>query len=1367
MKLINNLFIFLIFSFVSVCFANAMSLKLPYTGNESYVISRGYNTPDTHVGKDKYAIDFGLNGCEIFDKPVLATFDGIVIRAENWHRPREIKSYGNMVVIDHSGNIFSLYGHLNTVKVKKGDTVKQGEQIGTVGNTGSCIGDACASHPGAHLHFTMYQEEKYADANGRMQMRKIPYKPEPMSGFSVFTVWKYYKSDNGLPEEPEDKPVEVASETIEQKPKESGSSFMNKLDIKFRKEDHTTTIFGIPDPSTFGVPKPEIDLGKIKIDLSGFRIDENEKIVRIESTANNGSVGSASVEKKKELSFEEKYNAKLAGREIAGVRQEGDRYVASPGSEISIGLGYKNTGAWDWDKKNVSLNITDPGMSIFYDNWLTKKRPVAVSQNLVKSGAGGDFSFRIRVPKTFGFYKFGVRPVVFYENDFHWLGSGEAFWNIEVREEEENKDNAGADGNVSNGDVSIPQGMGTGGNPNESEEDPVDGKDKKTGEDKGKNVNKHIFGGSEGISLDAEKDFLVETYLSSFPSEHTNTEPIVFSFNSNFSEAKFKCRMDADDFAGCSSPATYDNLAEGGHVFETMAFVDGKEDTTPAKHDFEVDRTAPAKVQDLEADSPEKGVAYLSGTLSEDELPKIKVYYKKSEDCSKEARENIEEWGAEEILLEEDAKEKSSNRFELSLKGLEEGENYCFAVKTEDLAGNVSELSNIAEAIINNSADHLVISEIKLYGENKFVELYNPTDKDENLSEYSLQFLEEGANKTVKIDFAEGGIISSHGFFLVADANSFKGTVPDLSGALPQLSGKAAIYFAKTAAYLLDKENGIENLDAAAIIDGTETAPSEDAGWSLERKAHPDSTSELMIAVPHKYDGNGYDSDSSGDFVTRRIPQPQTSASIKEPHRSQKPAIKTPVWNGEKYFAGEGINLKLEVADFEDGTVADGDIVWYLDGKEAGRGTGIGLTKWIPGRYDIFVEATDSDGEKTSGAFFIEIVSSGWSGAAEISGTDDAWAYGADMDEEGTLHVAYFQQSWDNEYNCISSIYYQKKEGDSFSQPAEIIRVGSLRCYDMNKIDLKADDRGIVHIFYMGRDYDEANYRAYYANSSDNFKQVTPVFQDLQDIQGIYDAKFQVEGGSVYITAIDHAGWIYYKKLSISGSSIQIVRESSYKTDAAGITSYDFSVKDDKLYFVVLYGKENADYIPRQFTEGLPINPVYYIYKDSWVAYLEVGDADWSFDVLDGEFYHNASIYIQGGSSSYILVNDSMDASSLLFVKQGNIWYRDDLDIKWKKENGGDEGEEYVIGFNRYADGKFHIVSLSRSHYPVSGIASDIFWYIYGGDNLRKVGLFQGPEKNIASYDIAYVHNAGGKEGILFSSDMGENEPYKLYHLER
>lgn len=56
-------------------------------------------------------------------------------------------SYGNFVKIKHENGYYTLYAHLkyNSIPVKIGDKVKQGDVIGYMGNTGHSLG--------AHLHF--------------------------------------------------------------------------------------------------------------------------------------------------------------------------------------------------------------------------------------------------------------------------------------------------------------------------------------------------------------------------------------------------------------------------------------------------------------------------------------------------------------------------------------------------------------------------------------------------------------------------------------------------------------------------------------------------------------------------------------------------------------------------------------------------------------------------------------------------------------------------------------------------------------------------------------------------------------------------------------------------------------------------------------------------------------------------------------------------------------------------------------------------------------------------------------------------------------------------------------------------------------
>ena len=73
--------------------------------------------------------------------PVRAANDGVVVFAGFFG------IFGNAVVIDHGCGLQTLYGHLSSLEVKEGDTVKNEQEIGKSGQTGLAGGD--------HLHFTI------------------------------------------------------------------------------------------------------------------------------------------------------------------------------------------------------------------------------------------------------------------------------------------------------------------------------------------------------------------------------------------------------------------------------------------------------------------------------------------------------------------------------------------------------------------------------------------------------------------------------------------------------------------------------------------------------------------------------------------------------------------------------------------------------------------------------------------------------------------------------------------------------------------------------------------------------------------------------------------------------------------------------------------------------------------------------------------------------------------------------------------------------------------------------------------------------------------------------------------------------------
>lgn len=81
--------------------------------------------------------------------PVRAVADGSVVFA-GW-----LRGYGNLVILDHGGGYHSLMAHLATVTHTVGAEVRAGEEVGTVGDTGSL--------KGAYLYFEIRKSGRAVD----------------------------------------------------------------------------------------------------------------------------------------------------------------------------------------------------------------------------------------------------------------------------------------------------------------------------------------------------------------------------------------------------------------------------------------------------------------------------------------------------------------------------------------------------------------------------------------------------------------------------------------------------------------------------------------------------------------------------------------------------------------------------------------------------------------------------------------------------------------------------------------------------------------------------------------------------------------------------------------------------------------------------------------------------------------------------------------------------------------------------------------------------------------------------------------------------------------------------------------------------
>jgi len=72
--------------------------------------------------------------------PVYATGDGVISRTVKSNRAL---GYGNFIEIDHGYGYETLYAHMHSFAVKRGQRVKRGELIGYVGNTGGSTAPHC------------------------------------------------------------------------------------------------------------------------------------------------------------------------------------------------------------------------------------------------------------------------------------------------------------------------------------------------------------------------------------------------------------------------------------------------------------------------------------------------------------------------------------------------------------------------------------------------------------------------------------------------------------------------------------------------------------------------------------------------------------------------------------------------------------------------------------------------------------------------------------------------------------------------------------------------------------------------------------------------------------------------------------------------------------------------------------------------------------------------------------------------------------------------------------------------------------------------------------------------------------------------
>lgn len=99
-----------------------------------------------------------------------ASADGTVVGA-GWGASGDA-GYGNTVMIDHGGGYVTMYAHASAISVSKGASVRQGQGIGAVGDTGSYS-------MGPHLHFELHINGHPVDPVPYLSGKKGSYTGSP------------------------------------------------------------------------------------------------------------------------------------------------------------------------------------------------------------------------------------------------------------------------------------------------------------------------------------------------------------------------------------------------------------------------------------------------------------------------------------------------------------------------------------------------------------------------------------------------------------------------------------------------------------------------------------------------------------------------------------------------------------------------------------------------------------------------------------------------------------------------------------------------------------------------------------------------------------------------------------------------------------------------------------------------------------------------------------------------------------------------------------------------------------------------------------------------------------------------------------
>jgi len=109
----------------------------------------------------------GIDMASVYNAKIIAPADGVVVECwpppdHYWHGHSDL---GGMLIIEHSDGIRTVYGHLSKTFVWGKDTVKRGQTLGIIGDTGKARG--------IHLHYEVFKDGSHVNPIDYLSSNRI------------------------------------------------------------------------------------------------------------------------------------------------------------------------------------------------------------------------------------------------------------------------------------------------------------------------------------------------------------------------------------------------------------------------------------------------------------------------------------------------------------------------------------------------------------------------------------------------------------------------------------------------------------------------------------------------------------------------------------------------------------------------------------------------------------------------------------------------------------------------------------------------------------------------------------------------------------------------------------------------------------------------------------------------------------------------------------------------------------------------------------------------------------------------------------------------------------------------------------------